>query len=171
MTRPRLMPGGRHTLTGGFPHSGHGVDKGQLRRRRVAETREHARKSKVPNHLKGSREGRMDGPEREVKNGGPGGPDGADGCGEEGVPTGGVSAPRRRRAGRVVNLDVLAVVRANAVHCRRDRARAGVPPTTVGRLAVVWEWAWPVRWTPAPVFGDAANTAFVAAARVAAATS
>jgi len=111
------------------------------------------------------------GRELEAKDGGPGGLHGADGRGAEGVPTGGVSAPRRRRACQVVDLDVLAVIRADAVHGRRDRARAGVPPTTVGRHAVVGEWGWPVGWAPAPVVGDAAKAVFVAAARVAVAPS
>jgi len=111
------------------------------------------------------------GREREAKDGAPGGPHGADGRGAEGVPTGGESALRRRRALRVVDLDVLAVVRADSVHGCRDRARAGVRPTTVGRHAVVGQWGRPVGGAPALVVDDAANAVLAASARVSAAPS
>ena len=70
----------------------------------------------------------MVGRELAAKDGGAGGAHGADGRGFEGVPKGGVSAPTRRRACRVVHLDVLAVNRAYAVHGRRvDLARSPAP--------------------------------------------
>jgi len=68
------------------------------------------------------------GRELAAEDGEPGGPHGTDGGGLEGVPKGGVSAPTRRRARRVVDLDVLAVNRAYAVHGRRVALARSPPP-------------------------------------------